>query len=188
MYKSVMYWLVLSREVCEKLHMLSSNFPKEEARSVSCVGAEVSTGSSVVGKTCGCPARVPAPDPPAMVGLGVQMVDENRAELENIIREHYSDSVFNVCKHNVIPVMTGEPLRIVVDPSIKPHAVNKPVPIPIHWKDQVREQLESDCAMGVIEPVPVGTPVTWCARMCVVPKHDGTPRRTVDLQALTGRL
>eukprot|EP00111_Clytia_hemisphaerica_P018819 TCONS_00055643-protein len=36
----------------------------------------------------------------------------------------------------------------------------------------------------VIEPVPVGEPVTWCHRMVVCAKKDGTPRRTVDFQAL----
>merc|ERR1711884_877253 len=41
-----------------------------------------------------------------------------------------------------------------------------------------------DVALGVIEPVPVNSPVTWCSRMITVPKHSGEPRRTVDLQAL----
>ena len=41
-----------------------------------------------------------------------------------------------------------------------------------------------DVALGVIEPVPVNTPVTWCSRMILVPKHNGQPRRCVDLQAL----
>ena len=41
-----------------------------------------------------------------------------------------------------------------------------------------------DVALGVIEPVPINTPVTWCSRMVMAPKHSGEPRRTVDLQAL----
>jgi len=36
----------------------------------------------------------------------------------------------------------------------------------------------------VIEKVPVGEPVTWCHRMVICAKKDGTPRRTVDFQAL----
>ena len=39
-------------------------------------------------------------------------------------------------------------------------------------------------ALGVIEMVPPGTPVTWLHNMVVTAKTDGTPRRTVDLQAL----
>ena len=38
--------------------------------------------------------------------------------------------------------------------------------------------------MGVLERVPVGTPSEWCSRMVVVAKHNGKPRRTVDLKML----
>ena len=56
--------------------------------------------------------------------------------------------------------MTGESLRIVVDPSIKPFALHKLIPVPLHWRDGVKNQLDNDCKMGVIEPVPPGTPIT----------------------------
>ena len=36
----------------------------------------------------------------------------------------------------------------------------------------------------VIEPVPVGTPVTYCHRMVICAKKNGTPRCTIDMQAL----
>ena len=38
--------------------------------------------------------------------------------------------------------------------------------------------------MGVIERVPYGEPVEWCHRMVITRKHDGSPRRTVDLSPL----
>ena len=41
-----------------------------------------------------------------------------------------------------------------------------------------------DVALGVLEKVPPNTPVTWCARLVIATKANGTPRRTVDLQAL----
>ena len=41
--------------------------------------------------------------------------------------------------------------------------------------------MERDVALG---KVPLNTPTTWCARMVVVPKHDGSPRRTVNFKAL----
>ena len=44
--------------------------------------------------------------------------------------------------------------------------------------------LDQDCKMGVIEAVPVCTPVTLCHRMVVCAKKNGKPRRTADLQAL----
>ena len=45
---------------------------------------------------------------------------------------------------------------------------------------------KTSCVMklSVIERVPYGEPVTWCHRMVVTRKHDGSPRRTVDLSPL----
>ena len=110
--------------------------------------------------------------------------EDNREKLEKFILEHYKGSAFNVCEHNPLPVIQNEPLSIIVDHKVKPTAIHKPVPIPVHWEEQVKGGLDRDVALKVIEPVPLGTPVTWCSRMIIVPKQDGSPRRTVDLQAL----
>ena len=75
-------------------------------------------------------------------------------------------------------------MHIHVSPDARPQAVHTPAPIPHHWKEQVKADLDRDVAMGIIEPVPVGSPTTWCSRMVVVAKKNGQPRRTVDLQAL----
>ena len=75
-------------------------------------------------------------------------------------------------------------LSLMIDPAAKPVAKHKPIPIPIHWQEDVFAGLDQDCRLGVIEPVPVGTPVTWCHRMIIIPKKSGKPRRNVDMQAL----
>ena len=41
-----------------------------------------------------------------------------------------------------------------------------------------------DERLGVIERVPHGEPTTWCHRMVITRKHNGRPRRTVDLSPL----
>lgn len=45
-------------------------------------------------------------------------------------------------------------------------------------------QLDDDVRRGVIRPVPAGEATEWCARMVVVAKKSGKPRRTVDFQRL----
>ena len=75
-------------------------------------------------------------------------------------------------------------MDITFIPGTKPSAVHTPIPVPHHWKKRVKEDIDRDVALGIIEPVPVGTPTTWCSRMVVAPKKDGSPRRTVDLQKL----
>ena len=101
-----------------------------------------------------------------------------------VIIKHYASSAFNRCTRQKLPLMKGEPLPIPVRPDVKPMAVHTPIPVPLHWEDKVKRDLERDVALGVIEPVPINSPVTWCSRMITVPKHNGEPRRVVDLQAL----
>ena len=79
-------------------------------------------------------------------------------------------------------MMKCEPLKLFLNPDAKPVAVHKPAVVPIHWQDKVYADLERDVALGVLEKVGPNTPVTWCSRMVVTSKADGTPRRTVDLQ------
>jgi len=80
--------------------------------------------------------------------------------------------------------MAGPPVEIHLRGDVHPKAVHTPAPIPIHWQEQVKADLVRDEALGVIEKVPYGEPVSWCHRMVVTRKHDGTPRRTVDLSPL----
>ena len=80
--------------------------------------------------------------------------------------------------------MQGDPLVINVTDGARPVAAHSPIPVPVHWSDAVKKQLDRDVALGVIEKVPIGTDTTWCHRMVTVPKKDGTPRRTVNFQPL----
>jgi len=44
--------------------------------------------------------------------------------------------------------------------------------------------LDRDVRLWVLEPVPVGEPVTWCHRMVICTKKNGKPRKTIDFQSL----
>ena len=99
-------------------------------------------------------------------------------------RHYYSSSSFNVCQHQPLPKMSGPPIRLMVDPDARPVAHHTPIPVPVHWQEAVKAGLDQDVRLGILEPVPVGTPVTWCHKMVICPKKSGKPRRTVDLQAL----
>ena len=71
------------------------------------------------------------------------------------------------------------PIHLKLDPV--PHAVHVPIPIPMHWKDQVKAGKERDIADGILEAVSIGVPATWCFPMVVTAKNDRRPRRTVEL-------
>ena len=189
--------LILSREACEQLGMVSPSFPTvgcAQDRNQCQVGAiseqdmsddqlnrseeDLTPCSPREDGSCDCPRREPTPPRP-------EFDDKMTAEeLKGLLIRHYRASAFNKCTRQKLPMMKGEPLSIPVRDGVKPHCVNKPVPIPVHYKERVLRDLKRDVALGVIEPVPPNTPQEWCARMVVVPKHNGEPRRTVDLQAL----
>ena len=78
-------------------------------------------------------------------------------------------------------MMDCEPIRIHIKPDAKPVAAMTASTVPIHLREAVQKQLDEDVALGILERVPIGTKTVWQARMHVVTKHDGTPRRTVDL-------
>ena len=82
------------------------------------------------------------------------------------------------------PMMDTPPLRLMVDPNAVLVAHYTPVPVPVHWQEEVKAGTDRNIRLGVIEPVPIGQPVTWCHRMVICAKKDGSPRRTVDIQAL----
>ena len=50
--------------------------------------------------------------------------------------------------------MKGEPLRIFVEPDVKPHVVHTPFPIPAHFRKEVKENLDRDVRLGVKESSP----------------------------------
>ena len=130
---------------------------------------------------CDCPRREIAPDPPKL-NKSVELYTKN--ELKEIILEHYKSSTFNTCKHQQLPLMQGPPLELHVDQRVKPYVCHTPAPVPAHWENKVKADLERDVALGVLERVAPNTPVTWCHRMVLARKHNGDPRRTVDLQPL----
>ena len=73
---------------------------------------------------------------------------------------------------------SSPPLQLHVDPLAKPVVVHVPAIVPLQLG--VKEGLDRDCRLGVIEQVPMNTPTTWLHRMVVTAKHDGSPRRTID--------
>ena len=83
--------------------------------------------------------------------------------------------------------MTCKPAHIHLKQEATPFATHVPIPTPIHWKEQVKANLDRDVEDGIIEKVPVGEPVLWCSPMVVTAKKDGSPRRTVDLQRLNAQ-
>ena len=178
--------LFLSKATCQDLGIIAENFPE--------VGAADSEITTAINKCtlvseddpdkCSCPVRAATPDPPKE--LPFPATKENIPKLKEYIINHYKDSAFNTCEQQPIPLMKGSPpMRLFVDKDAKPVAFHKPYPVPLHWQEAVKKQLDNDVKMGVLGKVPPGVEAEWVSRMVVMGKKDPTkPRRCVDFKHL----
>ena len=112
------------------------------------------------------------------------MRSRNNEKMRDWLLKYYPSSTFNTCPHQALPSMDRPPVEIHLKDNAVLVARHKAIPVPVHWQEQVRQDLMRDEALGVVEKVPLGEPVEWCHRMVVARKHDGTPRRTVELSPL----
>ena len=83
-------------------------------------------------KPCDCLPRLIPRDRPNK--LPFKCVPENNQKMKEWLLERYSSSTFNKCKHQLLPSMTGPPLKIHIDPDAVPVAANTPTPVPRHWE------------------------------------------------------
>ena len=175
--------MYLSYDTLVSLGILPHTFPTRDYNTQRNPTAQ-DTGEScnVSGQHCSCPQRRQAPSRPSE--LPFECRAENNGQMKQWLLNRYASSTFNTCPHQTLPCMDGPAIEIHVDPNATPKACHTPAAVPLHWQQQVYDDLLRDEALGVIERVPYGEPVTWCHRMVVTRKHDGSPRRTVDLSPL----
>ena len=131
---------------------------------------------------CNCPIR--SSQPPLLPTELPPGIEHSSEQLKTWLLNYYGATTFNTCEHQQLPMMTGSPLQLHMDISAPPAACHKVVPVPIHWRDRVRADIERDVRLGVLEKVPDNTPVTWQSRMVITAKANGDPRRTIDYQPL----
>ncbi len=176
----------LSRASMVQLGIIDRSFPQLGAAPThtheSNAVTEVAETESTVYAECGCLKRESPPEKPAQFPFQCTM--ENVDKMRDWLLNRYASSAFNKCPHQKLPSMEGPPIEIHVDPNATPVTLRKPAPVPLHWQEQVEEELHRDVALGVLERVPLGEPTTWCFKMVVTRKDDGSPRRTVDLSPM----
>ena len=110
---------------------------------------------------------------------------ENVPKLKEWLLERFATTVFN--SSGKFPAMSGPPAHIHLKEGSTPKARHSPIPVPYHYKEQVKEALWEDVKRGIISPVPIGTPTDWCSTMVITAKKNGKPRRTVDYQHLNSQ-
>ena len=176
--------LFLSFDSLIKLGVIDSKFPVIGSSDNICneIRATREINFGCTSQTCHCPKRSLVPGRP--ISLPFEPKPSNIPKMTKWLRDYFGASTFNTCPHQPLQEMSGPPIEIHIDPEAQPRVCHTPSNIPLHWRDQVERDIQRDEALGILEKVPYGEPVTWCHRMVVTRKHDGTPRRTVDLSPL----
>lgn len=75
--------------------------------------------------------------------------------------------------------MAGSPMRIHLKDDATPFTINTPYQIPFAFRNQMKKELDSIMAQGIIKPAG-DEPSKWCHPLVVVPKDKGV-RITIDL-------
>ena len=197
--------IYFSKQGCKKTNILSSSFPfpmqektpgiavieqsatgipkeSEEAPSnhhAQAAAAVPEGGSNEVTSTSHT-KRTPPPAKPEK--LLFPATEDNVPHLEAYLLKQFASSAFN--KDAPFPAMNAPPAHIHLLPGSKPYARHNPIPVPYHWKEEVKTGLDEDVKRGILTKPLIGSSVTWCSPMVIVQKHDGSPRRTVDFQRL----
>ena len=165
----------LSREACTDLGLISRQFPSiseallppgNKAISHSSLAQqppvitkqEAPQHDSGLTAPCDCPKRqLPPPKPKS---IPFPPTDENREKLQQWLLSYYQSSSFNMCHHQPLPMMDSPPMRLMVDPEATPVAQPKPLPVPLHWQEEIKAGLNQDVRLGVIEIVAITPPCT----------------------------
>ena len=81
--------------------------------------------------------------------------------------------------------MIGEPMKITLKPNAPARSVKyKPIPVPFHFKQSAKRDIDRDIRMGVLQKKPQGESTTYCSQTVFTPKTNGEPRHTIDFQDL----
>ena len=201
----------LSEETMMNLGMLSRNFPTpgcaleesiaaslqpvspestiseyhrsiHETASLRAIDGGCNSRRSPHDNACDCPQRQAVPPRPAT--LPFPCIPENNEKMKEWLLEQYATSTFNTCPHRPIPCMAGPPLEIHLKEGAVPFARHKAHSVSVNWDREVYDGLILDVAKDVLERPPYGEATDWCHPMVITGKHDGSPRRVVDLSRL----
>ena len=105
--------------------------------------------------------------------------------LKKWLLEQFAYSVFKT--DGQFPTMSGKPAHIPLKQEAVPKAKHRPIPVPYHLEEPVRQALMQAIERGILKQVPIGIPTDWCSTMVITTKKDGRPRCTINYQYMNSQ-
>ena len=123
--------LYLSYEALRELESLSESLPKAKGNQEGRVSGVKKDREGQEPRRCNCPDRTLPP--PAPMELPFEADERNIDKLREWIMDMYIASAFNTCTHQTLPMVDSTPpLKLHVDPKVKPVVYHKPGNVPLH--------------------------------------------------------
>ena len=130
-YISENFWeFYLSQTAMKDLGIINYSFPNSQTAAVNSEDK------------CNCPKRTNIPTRPKQTPF--EPTTENILKLKSWLLDASSSSAFNQCPHLSLHSMTGEPVKLHFKEGATPYAVHTAMPIPHHWKQKVKDDLDHD--------------------------------------------
>ena len=159
----------ISKQCLTELGCLSRSFPCageiERLESAAIIGSEINYNDEIRAAPpfqaekksfqaekkakCGCLLRKTPPQRPSV--LPMPCTPANIDRMKEWLINTYAASTFNKCTHQTLPFIKAEPVKLHVDERAKPIAHHTPSIVPIHFRNKVKEGLDADERLGVIE-------------------------------------
>ena len=110
---------------------------------------------------------------------------ENIQKLKEWLLDQFATTVFN--NSGKFPAMSGPPAHIHLKEGATPKAKHNLIPVPYHYKEEVKTALWVNVKRGIIAPVPIGTPSDWGSTMVITAKREtkengGLPTSKIPVQ------
>ena len=146
---------LVSLGALKNLGCVSKNFPYPETESASSLTKrdEEKDEKEVMVKI-----RQPTPTGPEQILF--PPTEENITKLKAWLVKKFLSSSFNTSSAPLAR-MLGPPMKIHINMNTNPVAILKPIPIPHHWQETIKAELDRDCKLVIIKKVPMGVPIRW---------------------------
>ena len=140
--------LFLSKTALTDLGIINKSFPSsptgtKESHALKCESKSAHPNTD----QCSCPTRAATPDRPSRIPLNA--TQENIPRLKDWLLTTFAASAFNTCTQQPLQEMTGAPVNVKFRRGQTLSAVHTTIPVPHHWKKQLKRKSTETSAWGL---------------------------------------